>query len=376
MKILVDIRHLTNPQPSGVGGYTKALLDAIFHLDQKNEYVLFASGAPKTLRRLPKFDAPNVRLLTIPIPNKIINSSIALSGRPYLEDLLPKVNRPDAWFFPNLNYIATKLPYVVTAHDLSFRIFPEFFSARMRLWHRLINPKRVFSRARAILAPSNSTKQDLVELYGVNEKRIHVTPLGISNALQSGTDQAMKVAKKFGRYVLSVATIEPRKNHLSLIEAYEMYRDRTGDEITLVIAGATGWKAQPVLEAIKKSRYAHGIHLLDYVSEEQKIELYKRATLFVFPSFYEGFGLPVLDAMSHGLPIITSHTSSMPELVGDAGILIDPFNVNDLFVAIREVMHSKTLQAELKTRGLKRAKDFSWNKTAKQTLDVFGELSF
>ncbi|MDO8302999.1 MAG: glycosyltransferase family 1 protein, partial [Sedimentisphaerales bacterium] len=278
----------------------------------------------------------------------------------------PIHNGIDKWFFPNLNFIATKLPYVITAHDLSYEIFPEFFSTKMRLWHKAVQPKRLFQNASAILAPSASTKRDLELTYGVDAGKIHVIPLA-AGSLAGAEAPAYKLPV---RYLLTLGTLEPRKNHLSVIEAYEMYRDASHDPIALVIAGGRGWKSAPIVRRVKKSKYAKEIHLIDYVSEDQKLELYHRAQLFLFPSFYEGFGLPVLEAMQAGCPVITSNTSSLPEITQTAAILVDPFNVNDIATAIKLVLSSDRLRADLAKKGLARAQDFSWDATARATLEV------
>ena len=388
MRIGIDIRHLTDPQPAGVGGYTKQLLAALFRLDQKNDYVLLATGMPSTLRRLPSFDAPNVTVMTVPVPNKLVTGAIALSRHPNLEALIPKEKKPDAWFFPNHNFIATRLPYAIMVHDLSYEIFPEFFTLKSRLRHGLA--RSTIKNATTILCPSWSTKQDLMGIYGIDETKIVVTPLATeqpplnplllppppnpSSGRRGDTAPGPHPEWLPKRYLLSLATLEPRKNQLSMIEAYEAYRDQTHDDVALVIAGGKGWKSAATLRAAKKSRYAKDIHLLGYVDEGQKAELYRRAQVFVFPSFYEGFGLPVLEAMAAGCPVIASHTSSLPELVGDAGLLIDPYNVNDVTMAIKLVLTSDRLRTDLIHKGLRRAENFSWEATDKQTLEVLQSL--
>lgn len=362
MRIGIDIRHLTDPHPAGVGGYTKDLLDALFRLDPVNEYVLFATGSPRALKRLPHFDAPNVKVKCVPVPNKLVNFWVMLTGFPLFENV-------DVWFFPNLNFIATKRPYVVMAHDLSFKIFPEFFTRKSRLWHRLVRPRATYQGASAIVCPSTSTKQDLTELYKIDEHKIFVTPLAATPA--SGTSIVPHLPHPF---ILSLGTLEPRKNHLSIIEAFEAYRRDHKDPISLVIAGGPGWKSRPVLRAIKRSPFAKEVHWTGYITPEQKADLYQRAAVLLFPSFYEGFGLPVLEAMAAGCPVITSNTSSIPELTQDAALLVDPFNVNDLTVALEHILSSKALRQELITKGIERAKEFSWEETARKTLAVLLQL--
>lgn len=382
MRIGIDIRHLTDPQPAGVGGYTKELLEALFRLDSTNEYILFASGTRQTLKGLPQFNFPKVRLVTLPIPNKLVTLLIMLGAR--LESLLNVLgntkSKIDCWFFPNHNFIRTRLPYVVMVHDLSYEIFPEFFPLKSRLRHRLA--RQLVKRARVVLCPSQSTKQDLTELYGIDEAKVCITPLASKYEYRNLNIESIKKSEirnpAFNikrRFILALATLEPRKNHRSIIEAYEAYRDETGDNITLVIGGGSGWKSSALKRATKRSKYAQQIHLLGYVDEQQKTSLFTQAQLFVFPSFYEGFGLPVLEAMAAGCPVIVSHSSSLPELVGAAGILIDPYNVNDLTVAIKQVLNSESLRQMLCAKGRLRAEAFSWERTAQQTLEALSKNS-
>ncbi len=369
MKIGIDIRHLTDHNQTGVHQYTTNLLNALFCLDQKNEYVLFASGSKKTLERLPAFDFPNVQVAKIPIPNKLLSATFLFTHKPTLEYYLKKHGIIiDAWFFPNHNFIATKLPYVIMAHDLSFEYFPEFFSFKSRFRHS--DTKKLYQEAHAVLAPSESTKQDLEQIYRLDPKKIQVTPL----APTFSQNQNITGFTLPRRFILSLATLEPRKNFISVLEAYEQYCDETRNPIALVLAGAHGFKSRPLIRLIKRSRYAKQIHLLGYVDETQKQELYRRATVFVFPSFYEGFGLPPLEAMSQGCPVIVSQTSSLPELIKTAGILIDPYNVNDLSEALKMLLHSNRLQETYKKQGYVRAAEFSWHSTAQKTLDVFNTL--
>lgn len=386
MRVAIDIRHLTDPRPAGVGSYTVNLLHALFGLDPQTEYILLATGTPRALANLPHFKAPNVAHLNLPIPNKIFNATQFLNsslGRGRLMgEAMAKLffATPDLIFFPNLNFFQTKLPYVITAHDLSYKIFPDFFSKKMRSWHRAVQPERKFREARAVLCPSESTKRDLIHLYNLLPSKIHVTPLAASseNKIMPGDSEQTPIID--GRpstakpYLLSLATLEPRKNQLTVIKAFEKYRDTAKDEIDLVLAGAVGWMAEPIIRAAQKSRYAQNIRLIGYVPEAAKGELYCQAELFIFPSFYEGFGLPILEAMSYGIPTITSQTGALPEVTADAALLVDPFNINDLCAAISELRRSEPLRRTLRERGLKRARVFSWEKTAGRTLKVFHDI--
>lgn len=364
MKIAVDARCLTDANLTGVGEYTKQLLQALFEIDRENEYILLATGRPETHARLPEFSAPNVRVKTVNLPNKLLKLRHLLTKKPLLDDL---IGEPvDIFFAPTVKFIqlSGKTKLVLTVHDLSFEIFPQFFSRKMQLWHKLIGVDHLLKRADAILCPSESTKQDIARLHKIAAEKIHVTPLGIDPSIKPEAEMQKE-------YLLFFATLEPRKNVVSIIEAYEKLRDQTNFDLPLVLAGGRGWKSDQIFKAYNQSKHKDSIRLTGYVDSKDKNGLYTKAKVFLFPSYYEGFGLPPLEAMAAGVPVITSHTSSLPEAVGKAAIMVDPYNVNDLFEALKSVLSDKELQNDLIQSGLERSKLFSWRTTAKKTLQVF-----
>lgn len=380
MRILVDIRHLTSPEQSGVGEYTTQLLRALFEIDKKNEYVLFSSGRvkptlPSSLSSNPQPPTSNFHFFHLPTPNKLLNLRTLLFKHPTFNW---HVREPiDLLFLPNLNIISlpTDIPTVLTLHDLSWHFFPEFYSKKMQLWHHLVNPHKLVARARDIITPSTSTAHDVMNVFGVDPKKVTTIAHGcdptFTSVMQSrdhGVRSRLKLPKKFA---LFVGTIEPRKNLLGLIEGVKQYRDRTHDDLHLVLAGKWGWRAHQIRHRLWKQDVSDWIHSLGYVPSVDRPALYRSASVCTWPSIYEGFGLPVLEAMASGTPVITSRTSSLPELTGNAAILIDPFNSNDLSEALRGLLSSNTLQSTLKERGLLRAKNFTWQQTAKETLRIF-----
>src|SRR3989338_10116494 len=179
------------------------------------------------------------------------------------------------------------------------------------------------------------------------------------------------------RFILSLATFEPRKNILALIQSYEALQRLSHpvmDKYMLVIAGIEGWKCEEVFEAIARSPYRDKIILTGFIADSDKVALYNLASVFVYPSLYEGFGFPPLEAMACGVPVIVSHSSSLPEIVGDAGILVDPYQPDELLQALRQVLMDQELADTLRKRSEARAKLFSWEKTVKETLSVFRSL--
>ena len=381
MNFGIDIRHLTQPNPSGIGRYTINIINALAEASPDDTFTLFATGTAKTLRQLPAFSHANVRVVSVKIPNKIFKTLMLLPFGPSMESFLPE--RIDAWFFPDSNIIKTELPYAITAHDLSYKIFPEFFTSNRRRRHALAKTHKLFKNARAIVAVSEATKTDLIELEQIAPNAISVAPLAAGSAFHpKRTPQDATFLRPYNirfPYFLTLSTLEPRKNIESVIEAYDAWRTKLkrDDAPALVIAGGKGWKTTGIEKAINAATYRQSIHCVGYINEVHKPALYRNATALLFPSFYEGFGLPALEAMACGTPVITTFTGSLPEVVGDAGILIDPYNVRDLEQAFSLIgsNDAASLRAELSQRSLARASKFSWKNTAKTTLQVLHSLA-
>ncbi len=365
MRILVDIRHLANPHLSGVGQYTVQLLRALFDIDHENEYVLFSSGRVK----------PDLSTFHLSTPNKILNLRTLLFAHPTINW---HIHEPiDLIFLPNLNIttLPSDIPTVLTVHDLSWKLYPEFYSLKMRAWHKATRAHELIERSRAIITPSLCTKQDVNRLFNVDSERTHVIPHGVSEeftpkmqAQDHGVRSRLKLPKHFA---LFVGTIEPRKNLIALVEGVKDYRERTRDDLHLVLAGGWGWKSHDLRRRLWKRDTQGWVHQMGYVNPHDLPALYRSASVTVWPSIYEGFGLPILESMASGTPVITSHTSSMPEVAGMAAITIDPYNSRDMADALKGLLGSSALQAQLVSSGLDRAKTFTWHKAAQETLDVF-----
>lgn len=391
MRILVDVRHLASPQIAGVGGYTKSLLHTLFEIDRENEYILLSSGriplsSRTNVRDLLAFGDPSswtprddtnkqITHIHVPLPNKLLNLRTLLLRHPTINW---HVREPvDLVFLPNLNFaiLPQDIPTVLTIHDLSFQLYPEFFSHRMQAWHTATRPAELIAQSRSIIVPSSSSQHDLERLFETPREKSHIIPHGISTNFSSkmlacdhGVRSRLRLPKRF---VLFVGTIEPRKNLLSLIDGIKEYRDRTHDDLHLLLIGGWGWRSHGVRRRLWKRDTSGWVHQLGYIDHTHLPAVYRSAQATIFPSIYEGFGLPILESLASGTPIITSHTSSMPEVGGDAAIYIDPYNSRDIAQALRGLMGSSSLQKYLRERGIERARQFTWEKTARETLKVF-----
>lgn len=383
MRIGIDIRCLAEGKRTGVEEYTLALLRGLFERDQENEYVLFFNAWKKAVPDLGWIAAyPNVTLKAFRFPNKLLNLSLWYLRFPHLDRL---VGGTDIFFLPNLNFasVSRKTRLIVTAHDLSFEIFPETFSWKRRVWHFFINFRRLVRAADRIIAVSQSTKDDLVTQYGALAEKISVIRSGIGKQfyVMSRNDAELLRVKNAYRlpykFILSLATFEPRKNTLALIQSYEALQSLGHpalDKYALVLAGTRGWKCEALFAAVEHSPYKEKIFLPGFIEDADKPALYNLAGVFVYPSLYEGFGFPPLEAMACGVPVIASHSSSLPEIVGDAGILVDPYQPDELLQALRQVLSDQELADTLRKKSEERAKLFPWDRTVEETRDVFRSL--
>lgn len=372
MNIGIDIRCLQDNQLTGVGEYTLNLLRQLFLIDKNNSYYLFANSSKKI--SLPNFNFTNVTICRFKYPNKLLNLSLWLLKRPRLDLMIQKkFHTPplDLFFFPNLNFFSTKCPYVITCHDLSYEIYPEFFSPKSRLWHALINPKNTFHQALKIISVSNNTATDLHELFQIPKNKITTILPGIKSEfkiLDKKDPRLIAIRKKYSlpkNFILFLGTLEPRKNLLTLLEAYFDFYTSDNGNYHLVIAGKPGWQFKNLRQILKNQPSNKFIHLINYVAPEDKVGLYNLAKLFVYPSIYEGFGFPPLEALKCGCPTIISHTSSLCEVAGDYAITIDPFNINDLSRAMKTAL-------ELPPPPIPNlSPKYNWEKTAKETLKIF-----
>ena len=267
--------------------------------------------------------------------------------------------------------VVSASPFVVTVHDLSFLLYPEAFRAFNRLYLRIVTNLSV-RKAQRVIAVSENTKQDLVRAYHLSPNKIDVIHNGLDECFRPlPTDQVDEFRARQGlpeRFLLFVGTLEPRKNVLGLIEAYaQLPKDRP----PLMLVGGKGWLYDEVFALIAARDLTSEVHFVGYVPAEDLPWWYNAAEVFVYPSLYEGFGLPPLEAMACGTPVITAHASSLPEVVGQAALLVDPNDPQMLAQAIARVLTDRGLQDHLRTAGLARASAFSWTQTARHTAQSY-----
>jgi glycosyltransferase involved in cell wall biosynthesis len=293
----------------------------------------------------------------------------------------------DLVFLPNLNFLPplpkhTRL--VVTVHDLSFEHFPDCFTWKQRLWHRAIRPRALLARADAIIAVSKTTKRDLMETYGIPDSRIHVVYPGIEVdggrwTVDDGRDQKLSTinCQLSTPYILSLSELSPRKNLDGLITAFGQLSTVHSPLSTLhlVIAGNHGSAERALRRQIARSPVRDHIHLIGPVTEDEKHALLARAACFVYPSLWEGFGFPPLEACERGVPVVASTGGALPEVLGDAALLVDPLDPAAIAEGIARVLTDDTLRIDFITRGRARAARYRWEEAAERTHALLASLT-
>jgi glycosyltransferase involved in cell wall biosynthesis len=271
-----------------------------------------------------------------------------------------------------------KIKKVLTVHDLTPILFPEMHTRETNLTWRS-SFKFIKNKTNIMICVSESTKTDCVKLLNIPEKRLRVIPLSadeqykpLKNKKQIHDELKQEYNIDFP-FILFVGTLEKRKNVPTLIKSFYKLKKSKVDH-KLVVVGGKGWKYTKIFDLIEELNLKNEVIFTDYVSDEYLVKLYNAADLFVYPSLYEGFGLPPLEAMACGCPVITSNTSSLPEVVGDAGIMIDPNDINSLTESMLKILTNNQLREEMSKKSLERAKMFSWKKTAKETWNVYEDV--
>jgi len=374
MKIGIDA-SLVVGEKAGVGWATANLIEALARVDQKNQYSLYPFFYYIFDPRFKELVAPakNFSVRFKALPEAWIRH-LWFESRIPRHRLLGKVDVLHSTTFCCPPVHSGKL--VVTIYDVSFIHYPECHTEANRL-HCLTGTLESSMEADRIIAISQNTKKDLVEYFNVQEDRIAVIPLAAREEFHPRPIEEVKafVAKRWGLdrpYLLSVGTVEPRKNLRHLIRVYCGLPEEIRNDYQLVIAGGGGWLSSDIYQWIVEIGAESSIHFLGYVLNDLPW-LYCGAACFVYPSLYEGFGMPPLEAMASGVPVITSNTSSLPEVVGDAALLVDPQSEKELRSAIVRVVSDPTLRQSLSEKGLDQARKFSWEQIAKDTLKVYEE---
>jgi glycosyltransferase involved in cell wall biosynthesis len=377
MKIAVDITLMAE-ETTGIGKYLYYLIKSISHLDEENKYLLFSFFFRNFRQRKRKLSLPasqNFSSQIYPFPMRVFSILTNFFSLP-LEFFIGKfqiLHLPGFTCFP-----VHQAKIIATVHDLAPLFFPAAYTAQQKkelAKFLLVLKKRVDK----IIAVSNQTKKDLINELKIPEEKIKVIYHGRGEEFRviSQKKSLLKILKKYKlreKFILSVGTLHPRKNFLTLINAYSLLLKKNPlFPYQLVIVGKKGWFYQKVLE--KGKSLTSPVLFLGYLPQEDLVALYNLASLFVYPSLYEGFGLPVLEAMACGCPVIASNDSSLKEIAEGAACLVNPRNTEVLANSIHSLLLNKEKRELLKKRGLERAQKFSWEKTAWETISLYREVA-
>jgi glycosyltransferase involved in cell wall biosynthesis len=363
MRIGIDAR-LLHYQAGGISQYTRQLVAALAALDADNDYHILHMRQQRPA--LPA--AANVHPVACwtPSHHRFERLALALELLPLRLDLLHSTD-----------FIPPAFGYrhgIITVHDLNFLYFPEFLTPDSRAYY-VDQIAWAVRRAGRIIAVSDATRVDLIERLGVPEHKVAVVYEAAGAEFQPWSPEAY--APLLARYrispgfILFVGTLEPRKNLPTLLQAYARLRSQNGGAPTLVFAGRKGWLFQEVFTTAARLELVRHVRFVEDVRREELPGLYSAASALVLPSFYEGFGLPALEALQCGTPVVASNRAALPEIVGDAGLLVEPNDPEALAGALARVLADGALRAELRERGLARARQFSWQRAARETLEQY-----
>lgn len=372
MRIGIDAR-LIYYQRAGIASYVLGLLQGLASLGTAHEFTVLQSRKDRETLALP----PNFRrrALWTPCHHRFERQALAVE---LLSVGLDVLHSPD--FIPP-SRLLRKWKSVITVHDLAYLKFPEVLTPESQRYYGQIGP--AVEEADAVIAVSENTKRDLMAILDAPERKIVVIPEAPDQEYKPISDPAAiaSTLRKYNvrsPYFLFVGTIEPKKNLTTLVKSYAKFREigrRDASLPSLVVAGRAGWLCADVFQAVEDLGLKSHVHFLGPVPRTDLPLLYNGALAVTYPSLYEGFGLPVLEAMACGIPVVTSSVSSLPEVAGDAAITVDPRDVEALTQAITRVWTSPDLRAELRRKGLARAQLFSWEKTACATLEVYERVA-
>ncbi|HOU22922.1 MAG: D-inositol 3-phosphate glycosyltransferase [Chloroflexi bacterium ADurb.Bin180] len=367
MRIGIDARLVFYRQ-AGISQYTVRLLEELAQVDPAVQYVVLQSRKDQTrladrpnLLRRSLWTPPHHRAEQLLLPLELATLDLDVLHSP---DFIPPFRR--------------NCKSVITIHDLNFLMYPHFLTPESARYYGQID--QAVRSCDHIIAVSECTKRDVIRLTGAQENKITVVYEAAHPLYRPLNDPAFsaEVKRRNGLerdFVLFVSTIEPRKNVPTLLMAFRQLLDDYRPEVDLVLGGEKGWLFEEVFALVDKLQLKDRVRFVGKVTPEDLLGLYNAAKILVHPAFYEGFGLPPLEAMACGTPVVVSNTSSLPEVVGDAALLVDPSDVEGLTVAMWRVLSDATLRKKMIDKGLKRARQFSWRKAAEETLEVYRRLA-
>ncbi|GAB4344544.1 MAG: glycosyltransferase family 1 protein [Candidatus Abyssubacteria bacterium] len=372
MRIGIDATPITNR--SGTGYYTQKLIEFLGRVDGENEYVLFCpSGYREHLEHRAMFEYPNMHVVEV----REAGQAAQAAWRQFVLPRQMKRFSLEVFHFPSfISSLMARAPSVLTIHDLCFSLYPETFSAPKRYYYRYVIPRSA-RRCAFIIADSDSTRDDILKYLHRDGETVRTVYLGVDPVrFYHVTDRTERerVRRRYDlpdHYILYIGTLEPRKNIVRLIRAFNYGVVSKGLPHHLVIAGRKGWLFEEIFVEVRALNLSGRVHFPGFVERSDLAVVYSMARAFAYPSLYEGFGLPCLEAMSCGTPVTASNTSSLPEILGEDALLVDPLSVDSIAGALQRLCSDEACHKDLSERGPRRASRYSWMTTARQTAEIY-----
>jgi glycosyltransferase involved in cell wall biosynthesis len=368
MRVAIDARKLHD---FGIGTYIRNLLRHLARTDHSTEYVLLCGEADLGVAAQL---GPNFRAVLEPSPNYSLREQVHVPW-------VLRRERPDLYHAPHYVLPAgVRCPSVVTIHDCIHLMFPQYLPNRLAYAYARAQMWSAARRSDCILTVSEASKRDILHLFNVPPEKIVV----VYNAIDShfantpSEDAVTRVRERYQldhKFVLYVGNIKPHKNLVRLIEAFDELRQGDLEDLKLLIIGDQISRLPALRRAVHRHKLHKQVRFLGYVGDDQLAILYRLASVFVFPSLYEGFGLPPLEAMASGTPVVTSNVSSLPEVVGDAAVLVNPYDVDAIVDGLRRVLTDPVLAADMRRKGIERAREFSWERSVAKTWAVYQTIA-
>jgi glycosyltransferase involved in cell wall biosynthesis len=366
MRFSVDA-HSVGCHLTGNEVYIRNLLNEFARVDRSNQFIAYVAK--------PHAEAS--------LPERIETRWVSENPYKRLAMDLPmhvRRDRPDLLHVQYTGPVFTRVPLVVSVHDVSFLEYPQYFT-RFRAAQLKLTVRRTVERAAAILTPSEFSREAILRHYRLDQDKVVVVYNAVSSEFRPIDRQIAQgaIQRKFdipGPFVLTVGDLQPRKNHLGLLQAFEeLLRTHPQLPHRLVFVGKETWYSKDLHRAVAKSRIAERVHFTGFVEDADLVQFYGACDVFVFPSFYEGFGLPILEAMACARAVVSSNTTAMPEVADGAGILFDPDSTEQMTRALRDVLVDSELRVRLERLGSQRAAAFSWERAAERTLEVYSRVA-
>lgn len=378
MKIFIDTRPLDAKITSGVPEYTRFLVKNLVENYPDEEYLFFANSFHQK-RGAPHAGNPHGKTINYRIPNKIWDTTNRFLGLPKIDKLV----KADVYLSPHIDILSFENPrkHVVTIHDLSFVFHKEFFTWKKNFWHWRQNYEKQIREAGRVIAVSDFTRESIVDRFPASRGKVVRIYPGINDHYRKldpngGELTEFRKSRNIGYpFILHVGTLEPRKNAIGVIRAFNLLKEKKQfRDLKLILVGAPGWLYEKIVAEIAGSPFEKDIFVWGRATEAELLCLYNLASAFVYPSFFEGFAFPCLEAQACGTPVIASDRGPLPEVLGKSAVLVDPWKIHEIEMAMEDVLSHNSKKEELARAGLENVKKFNWTDTAREVMKTLKEI--